>query len=289
MRNYVGGEEWLFRGASVADGTRPNIANTWGTSVTPAQDAYGAAYANLGVISSAYDIYEWSISAFNIGVAGASRIGMIKLGMDLAGGTNFTDFLTDLMVGPATGASITGYEFLTGFRFRKRIPAGASIGVKGAVHSATLTAFRSWLYDAVGRPRRPEFARTHEYIDTFGATIANCQGVTVTPGTTNDGSWFEIGTITRRLGWFEYSLALDDSTMTASALYTDIALGDATNKRVIISNHSTNVSANEIMWRGGTAGVPAIGNAGDKIYARVQNSTALDNGTYTIAVYGCGG
>lgn len=284
-------QEWLFCGETVADGTRPLQNNSWGTSISCAQDAYGAAYANFGVLSSAYDIYEWSIGVYNCGSSGNARLGMVKLGIDLAGGTNFTDFLVDLAVGAAAGqGNIFGIEKLNSWKFRKRIPAGASIGVKGAIHTSSLTAFRGWIFDAFGRPRRPELARTHEYCDSFGASVATCRGTTVTPGDASDGAWTEIGTLTRKLGWFEYSLAFDENVSAANTMYTDIALGDANNKRVIIKNHITTISTAELTTRSGPAGVAALGNAGDKVYARVQvGPNALDDGIYSVAVYGCGG
>lgn len=286
--------EFLFNGATVADGTRPVNNSAWGTSITPAQDAYGAAFGNLGVLSATYDIYEWTLGALIVGVAGVARVGMVQVYADPAGGSSFTiPIVADLCVASAAShAQLQGAEKLSPWRFRHRIPAGWSIGVKGAVHSATLTAFRVWIYDAVGRPTRPDLARTHAYCDTFGVTQGggfNCQGTAITPGTTSDGAWTEIGTLTRKVDWWEYALALDDLTASASTYHVDIALGDATNKRVIISNHETMYNAAEMSWRSGPAGIAAIGNSGDKVYARAQSSAALDDGTYTVAVYGCGG
>lgn len=284
--------EWLLRTASVADGTRPVLNNTWGTSVTPAQDAYGASFASLGVLSSTYDIFEWSVAPIVIGISTASRLGMIQIYADPAGGTSFTvPIVTDLAAGSPVGTgnlTVPG-EHCNSWRFRRRIPAGWSLGVKGAVHSSTLTAFRVWIHNAVGRPTRPDLARTHEYIDTYGASVSTCAGVTITPGTTSEGAWTEIGTLSRRAGWFEYSFMLDDATATAARYIVDIALGDASNKRVIISNACTDYSAAEQSMRAFAAGTPAIGNAGDKIYARAQSSSALDDGTYSVAVYACGG
>ena len=60
--------EFLLCVESVADGTRPTQNNTWGLSVTPANGAYGS-FAAIGVLSSTYDIYEWSVGVHNVGIA----------------------------------------------------------------------------------------------------------------------------------------------------------------------------------------------------------------------------
>ena len=264
------------------DGTRP--VATQGTSVTPGgTNTYGA-YASLGVPSATDDMYEIELNTQTVNVAAENRMVMVMVGVDPAGGTAFVDTWKDIFVGGATNAFTTNQHQTIRLPFMVR--AGSSLGVKAASLNATVTAIKAWI-NTVGKPRSRELIRVGKFVRTFGVTSPTVAGVAITPGTTLEGAYAEIGTLADPLWYFDFGMVVDDTTITAAVLVVDIALGDATNKRVIISNALVWTTAGESVFKGST-GAWANGASSDKIYARAQSNTTLDTG-YSIAVYGVGG
>lgn len=273
--------EFLARPSSLgADGTRPT--STQGTSVTPGgTNTYGS-YASLGVISSADDAYEIELTTHTVNVTAENRMVMITLGADPAGGTSFTDIWSDVFVAGSSEVANTHFRF----RLPYFLKAGTTLGVKAASLNATTTAIRVHA-KLFCKPTRPDLIMHGKHVQTFGVTSPTVAGVAVTPGTVSEGAYAEIGTLDKPLFFFDFGMVVDDTTMGAAMLHVDIALGDATNKRVIISNAPIWTTAGEGLMKH-IGGSYARGAVGDKIYARAQSHTAIDS-NYSIAVYGVGG
>lgn len=264
-----------------ADGTRP--VSTKGTAVTPgATNTYGS-YASMGVINPSDDAYWINIAAHTVNVPAENRMAMITVGIDLAGGSSFTDFISDLLIGSPVGLQSSG---LSSYGFPLRIPAGASLGIKGASLSATVTAFRVYV-DLLCRPSRPELVRCGSFVQTFGVTPPTVGGVAVTPGAASEGAWSEIGTLDKPLWFFEFGYSIDDTTMVVASIEVDIGIGDASNKRIVIPNGQVITSANEALSKL-AAGRYGFAAPGDKVFARSQSSGAADTNN-SAAVYGVGG
>lgn len=266
-----------------ADGTRP--ATNQGTSVTPQQNSFSAAFTDVGVLNSTYDCYEIEVYAHTVATATENRMLSLRIGADPAGGTSYSTIIDDLLMG--SSSVITSSQVVC-YRFPLFIKAGTSLGVKASVLSTTLTAVRVMIR-LYCRPTRPDLLRVGRFVTTIGVgTPATPTGTAITPGTASEGTFVEIGTLSRSIFFIDYGMSVDDTTMTTAVLHTDIALGDGSNKRNVIQNDLMLTNANEFICRLLPAGRYCRGANGDKIYARSQSSAALDS-NYSVAAYVVGG
>jgi len=273
--------EWSYVLNSVADGTQPST--TFGTSVTPATNSFGSYAQLVAGASVTYDLWELDIVVHGLSASGVARNAVVRLGIDPAGGTSYTT-VADLLVGPAGSITAGGVRFT----FPYAVKAGSSIGIAGSVNSGTLTAFRAFCTGR-GMPSHPESIRAGAYIDAFGVTLASSSGTAVTPGTAAEGSWTEIGTLTRTCWHWNFGIGVNDSTMTALTMLVDIGIGDASNKKIVISNAWTSSNTAEEVYKGFAHSCGyGLGVSGDKVYARIQASTTPDSNV-SIACYGTGG
>ncbi len=277
--------EWLgFASSKGADGTRPTTTD--GTSITPgASNTMGSYTAIDGILSSTFDVLEFDLVVHSVNVTTENRMVSLDVAIDPAGGTSFSgnEIIRDLLVASPAGI-VFGLE--SRWTFPLRIPAGASVGVRAASLNATTTAIRVFVNGRY-QPTRHELVRVGSFCQTFGVgTPGTVAGVSFTPGTTADGAWVEVGTLDKHLFYFDFGVVVDDTTMTAGQLDIDVAIGDATNKRLIIPNGRIITTASEQLLKT-VNGRYARGVPGDKIYARGQFSGALD-AAYSIAAYGVG-
>lgn len=261
--------------SNVADGTRP--ATTNGTSVTPSQNSLAQGYTELiaaGSITS--DIYEIELIFYNWDVTTVARDAIAQIGL---GGV---DWFGPLIMGMAS--SILGQGYIS-YRFPLYGKSGNAVSCKVSVNSTDLTAGQV-ICKLYGLPTGP--IRVGSFLRTFGVDTANSRGTIITPGTTSEGAWTQLGSaLTEPLWFWDFGAGLNDATMTSAGLYVDIGLGDATNKRVIINDAIVVMSSAEQLRRS-TSGRIAVGAVGDLVYARGQYSAALDT-DFSIAAYAVGG
>lgn len=282
------GNQFLWSYSNVT-ATRPNIAG-WGTSVTPSTvastfSAYTTLVSAANITTDVYAIYL----CFNNGASSATiRNILVNIGVDTAGGTNFTTRIPQLMCGGAaplgTGANGIWYYFPL------YIPAGSSIGIQAGATTATAFQTAVWLY---GKPRNPDAVRTGSYVTAFGTQTGTAwRGTNITPGTTTDGAITQIGVdTTRSHWWWQAGFCLQDTTASASALTLDVVSISPVFAAGIdlIKDQVWNVTAAEQISAAAYLTdcykeVPV----GDKIFARMQSSAVLDTGN-NVAVYGLGG
>ena len=282
-----GSNEWGLILSSVADGTRP--ASAFGTAVTPGSTTYGS-YAQL--ISGANvtdDVCRIVVRVNNVGISGSARDCVVTIGCDPAGGASYTDTIVDLVCGPASphtpAASITGLGVV--FDFPLFIRAGTSIAAKAAVSSVSVADINVRV-DLYCRPSNPDRIRVGTYVDTIG-TIANQAGVAIVPGGASEGAWTQIGsTLTRPYWYLELGYGINDSTMVNNTIHVDVAIGDASNKKICISNAVILTTAGENIAKP-RAGEFGKATVADLLYARAQVGTGAADSANSIALYGVGG
>jgi hypothetical protein len=267
-------------------GTNP--ASTIGTSVTPgAANAEGSWTQIASSANIASDCYWLYLQVHAGATSGQAKNQLLDIGIDPAGGTSYTAFLSNLQIGASPALSVAGARE---FVFPIFIKAGSSVAVRIQGSNATAGTVRvaARFY---GQPTRPEAVPVGTIAQTFG-TITNSSGQSITPGNAADGSWVDLGATTTPLWWFQVGYGVDNATITAEYTYIEVAWGDGSNKVTMFK-----------VMHGGTTGetcglaaqtqmlacaaynpVPA----GVNIYARARCNNAPDTG-YHITVVGIGG
>lgn len=257
-------------GTLVTAGATANTMGTWTQVVS------GANMLNEG--------YGISIAFTNNFASATTRNMLVDVGIDTAGGTNYTTKIPFLVAGHANTYALGGIFYY----FPLYIPAGASVAVRaqGTVASSTVSANVT----VFGQPRRPDAVRCGSKVFAFGTTSATSSGTVLTLGTTAEGAWTQVGTAaTQSLWWWQLGYTCIDTTMTASAIHFDIGSGTAAAKKILMENILVTTTATEqvnIMPHIDRA----YGNttAGDLIYVRGQSAATADTSPGVI-VYGLGG
>jgi hypothetical protein len=252
---------------------------TQGTSVTPNTGSKGS-WAQM-IDATTGDSYGILICVTNNFLSAASRNSVVDIGIDETGGTAYQVKIPDLICGNA-GAYNTGGIW---YYFPVYIPAGSRVAVRS--RSSVTTAFTVYC-QLFQRAYNPSQVRKASFVEAYG--IGTTAGVTITPGTTNDGAWTLIGTTVNRVWWWQFGVQLGtgDTSHTTAALHVDIAVGDATTKDIVILDAQVVTNLNEYALNPPlSAGVEFPVPAGVNVYARVQSSTTTD--TTNIAVYAAGG
>lgn len=263
---------------SSIDGTRP--AATTGTSITPTQNTTGGAYATLlSGASLTEDAYAIEICINNIGISTVARDCLVTLAFDPAGGTSFTDW-ADLLCGSASQIQANGIGHR--FWFPLWLKAGTTIGARGSVNSANLTAFGAFVR-VYCKPTRPELIWCGQKVEQLGVTTASSTGTSVTAGTTSEGSWTQIGTTTRNARFMEFGIGFNNGALNSNGYSVDLSVGDASNKEIVMLDQIVSVRDIE---QSSKAPAPTWCDvaSGDIVYARTQAGPNAA-GTHSIAVY----
>lgn len=276
---------------SVADGTQP--ANVLGTTITPGNNTYGSYASVLSGASLTDDAYMIDIWFNNGNVDSTARDGIATVGFDPAGGTAFGG------LGGVTGNEINHLLWSccgdlrtttlgpVWYRFPLYIKAGTSIGVKASVNNATVGTVKVFMR-LYCKPSRPELVRAGSFVRTFGAVTASSTGTSITPGTTAEGAYTELGTLADTLWYWEYGIGFNNATNVNNCGMTDIAIGDATNKKRIIANGLHFESQSEVLCKP-AQGAFGTGVSGDKVYGRMQLGDNAAATGYSLMAYGTGG
>jgi hypothetical protein len=212
---------------------------------------------------------------------------LVHLLVDPAGGTSWSTKISNLLCSCSSpyGSAMGGVWYL----FPLRIKSGTSIGMQASVNNATVGTVRGMVI-LYGLPRRPEAIKTGAFVRSFGDNAAASNGTTITPGTTSEGAWTQLGSATAdRLWWWQCALGVNDGTMTTGCYHLDLSAGDATTKKLLIEDQLVTSTGNEQLSQCAEVRHGARDVAiGDVIYGRAQFSTTLD-AAYSMAAYGLGG
>jgi hypothetical protein len=277
---FVPGNSWNFVLSNVS-ATRP--AAGWGTVVTPGTAPTKGAWAQvLTAANKNAETFGILVHINNGSTAATTRNYHVDVGIDAAGGTAYTVVIPDLLGGHSAPATVGGIFYY----FPLYIPAGASVAVRASGNVATTFNVGVTVF---GKPRRPDSVMAGQKVVAFGATAASATGTTVTPGTTAEGAYVQLGTATTLpLWWWQAGLTCVDTTMSANAHTIDIATGDATNKDIVLQDVLSIWTASEQITT-----LPAVYPGFDRtatgslVYGRVQCSGTADSALSMMA-YGLG-
>lgn len=276
---------------SIADGTQPNFTN--GTSITPGNNTYGSytsVLSGASLTDDAYGIEVW----FNSGnVDSAARDGIATIGFDPAGGTSFgglagvTNNEISHLLWSCAGDMRNAAMGPVWYYFPLFIKAGTSIGCKASVNNATVGTVNCFVRLHC-KPTRPELVRSGTFVRTYGATVGSSTGTSVTPGAASEGTYTELGTLADAIWYWEYGVGINNAGFTANCQFTDIAIGDASNKKRVIANGVSMSSQSEVNCKP-AMGAYGSGVSGDKVYGRMQVGDNAAMTGYSLIAYGVGG
>lgn len=283
----------LFAGAALPTFIR--LADNWvatpasmnGTLVTASATANtkGSWVELLGSAALTADVYWVHVRLHTSFASTVSRMGLLDIGVDLAGGTSYTVRVADIIAGGLSDFSVTGGG--AHFAFPMYIPAGASIAARWqcSVGSATVRVDMT-VYSMPGRPEATLRATSSQ---TLG-TITNSLGTSVTPGTGADGSWVSLGTLSNPAWWFQVRVQIDNAAVGSRFEYLDLAYGDSTNKIIIARDEYATRTSETIGHYGQDSTTQAFSPvpSGAEIYVRLRDATTPDSG-WNVLAYAFGG
>lgn len=272
---------WSF---SSVQTTRPAAA--MGTSVTPGNNTKGTTVQVLSSANVSKDVFAILINVNSGATSAAARDILLDIMVDPAGGTSWSVLIPDLLVSCAAPYNIGNGGVW--YYFPLWVKAGSSIGARASVNNATVGTLRCNL-TVYGSPRDRRIIRVGTRVEAIGITSASSSGTAVTNGTTSEGAWTSLGTLSRSAWWWQLGVGVSNGTMSALAYHCDLSIGDATNKVVVIENAlvttTTSEQLNNMLT---TTDVGKNAPSGLTVYARSQCSGTANTG-FSMAGYALGG
>lgn len=269
------------------DGTRP-VITSMGAAITPGNNTYSAYVSVLAGAALTDDCYLLEINANNFGASAAAHDTIITIGFDPAGGTSFADAIVDLLTGQAGPPfSASGGQGGHSWVFPLFVKAGTSVGVKASQNSAApSTGAVSVRYFC--RPSRPELLRVGSRVVTYGSVPATSTGTAVTPGTTADGAYTQLGTVaTGDAPWhWVMSCGFNQAVISPSGIAVcDLAIGSSTAlNREAVQNQWFSYNTVEQTF-GAFVGRNLQASPGDLVYGRMQMAGGVQS-IVSMAAYG---
>ena len=273
-----------------ADGTRPSRTTSPGSGVSFVLGGSNVEGAYTQILDGSTewpagfgDGFVFMLQFANTNLTTFANPGLATIGIDLAGGTTYTEWIHDLICGPTSNhedASII-------YRLPIRVPNGASLAVKAQCLDATPPSNPDVLFRILGKPTRPELVRAGSFVRTFGAVTATSEGTGITPGTTSEGAYVELGTLADDIWGWEFGMTINNTVVSSNIHNVDIAIGDATNKRRVLRNERIGSTTSEAVIKQQPGFDFGSGLSGDKVYGRSQSEIATTGAS--LIVYGIGG
>lgn len=258
--------------------TRPSTGG-YGTAITASTSGYGA-WAEVFTATS-LDSYGMFLR-FNTAGTSIGRYSVAKIGIDITGGTSYTDLITGIQISMVPSYT-WGYK---AYYFPMFIPAGTRMAA--AVYSSNTASALNLAVELCQQPRNPETVRCASYSETIGESTyyGGFIGSTSLGSISTRGSWINIGTTTKNLWWWQ----VNGANSGASAALIDFAVGDGTNfdiilQDVVVQQYATSISHVQVHGFGCERYVPA----GTDIYVRSTSAAAITTQSVWASVIGCGG
>lgn len=279
----VGANAFQWSYSSIAT-TRPAAA--LGTTVTPGNNTKGSWVEVITAANMAQDGLGLLINANSNAVSAAARNTIMDVGVDPAGGTSYTVLVPDLLVSCAAPHNIGAGGVW--YYFPIWIKAGSSVAVRSSVNNATVGTHRAFL-QVFGKPRDRRRIRVGTRVEAIGITAASSAGTTVTSGTAAEGAWTSLGALSRSAWFWQCGYGVNDSTMSANVTHLDLAVGDASNKDIVIQDLVvTSTSTEQVNNAPYTVDCGKAAAAGTNVYGRMQCSGTPDS-ALSMAAYAVGG
>lgn len=281
--------------SSVPIGTQPVSAQ--GTAITPGNLTYGSFVQipamNGATTATSDDSCEVEIGINTVGITATARDCLVTIAWDPAGGTNYgvaaRTSIADLLGSCASAyfGAANGFGGGVPYKFNLRIPAGSTVAAKAMVNSATLTALNVWCKLRC-RPSRPRLIYVGSFVDTYGITLASASGTAITPGTAARGAYVSLGALSQGYGQLEWGFGCNDATMGNLGYEVDLAVGDVTNKDLVIESGIITANNTEVITK--QPGHGRLWNlpSGQTLFARAQCNTTPDS-AISVAAYAVGG
>lgn len=260
-------------------------------TVTPAQNAYGSYAALLDGSEVTDDSYGIWINFSGGAVSGAARDILARIGLDPAGGTSYTAFISDLVASccGTLSASNGGCGGISYF-FPVIIKAGTSIGCGGSVNNATVGTF-SCTIQLMQKPTGPEIPRYGSKVIAFGSAPSTSNGTAVTPNSASSKSaYVQLGSSIGAddvLWYWCLGVCCNNASMSNTSSMWDLAVGDASNKKLVIFDQLVMPGAVETMAFT-SRGAVWQAKPGDNVYVRAGSNGVSPTGMSAIG-YGVGG
>lgn len=236
------------------------------------------------------NIYDWRFWTHTGSAAATNRNMLLDIGIDTAGGTNYTAIVTNLAMGGTNGSSNSGRRF----RFPRYIPAGSSIAARIQCADSVLGNSPRIIFDAIGGANPAAGVPYGTFTETVG-TITNSAGVSFTPGDGAWGSYVELGTTASDLWHFQLGVQNSETVVTGGNYYFQLAwspAGNDSNKQIINGTAYVFMTASEA-WQDSTDTnseapyYPVV--AGSKLWVRGAASTAATTAGFNAVAIGTGG
>jgi hypothetical protein len=259
-----------------------------GITITPAQNSKGSYAEYIDGALVTFDVYGIEIN-FNTNSRSAA-IGntLVDIGIDPAAGTTYQVVIPNLSATHACPLNVGQSGFW--YYFPLFVPAGSSIAARASIDNATVGTLRS-LIRLFGEPRYPEAVRVGRRCEAVGAVTATSEGTVVVAGGASEGTWTSVGTLARDAWWFQLGVCASDTSLSAGTCFWDMAVGDATNKRIIsqpICRTMVTGTGEEFSMLNQMYGCCLDAKAGQTVYVRGQHSGTPDTDVTCIA-YAVGG
>lgn len=263
--------------------------NSAGNTMTPGNNTYGSFASIISGASVTDDVYGFWLCIDGSAVSGAARNCLVKIGLDPAGGTSFSQLLISDLSGSCAGFNSQFNSAVGGiwYWFPLFIKAGTSIGSAASVNNATVGACQAYVRLHC-KPSRPDLLRVGTFVRTFGSTPASSSGTAITPGTGAKSSYVQLGSATAdNLWWWNLGVFCNNNAMNDNMSFWDLAIGDASNKRNVIPDQWVIPSSSETLAFRSYGGY-AQSAPGDLVYARAGGISASPTGM-SVAAYAVGG
>lgn len=256
--------------------------SAFGTNITSggSADTYGS-YAEI--IEPTVDWYGFWMCSTSWNFSGQVCNTIATLGKDESGGTSYSDWITDILIGPA-GDSNQAHASGTWMYFPVFVPAGTAIAAKASSNRVSNNGYVR-LYGH-SKPDYPETWWMGSHVETLGAVTADSGGTNVVPGTTSEGSWTSIGTTSNSWRFLQVGIGQLDSIASGAQYEVDISYGVSGGDRIVGPPVYFHFGISEEVhtlpsMMGFYADIPS----GSTIYARAQTSGTATN-ELDVAIYG---
>lgn len=200
-------------------------ASTRGVAITPGNNTKGSYFTVQTALP--FDVYAVEVWFTSSGVSATLRDTLVDIAVDPAGGTAYSPIILPNLHGGFANASFAASGGQNGamYDFPIFIPAGYSVGARASVNNATVGTIRCFMI-FYGKPDDPLF-RSGSVVEAIGANTAASNGTAITSGTTNEGTWTNLGTVTLDAWWWQVGVGCSDTTMATITYGVDLAAGSS--------------------------------------------------------------